>query len=149
MSKVKILIGIDPDTEKSGFAFLDKTASDLQLRNLTFFELFDKLKEVKENCFEHYFDVQVYIECGFLNGGNRHKVSEGSLSLNSKIGERIGANHEVAKKICEMCEHLGLNHTKVRPTKSKANSDFFKQITGYNKKTNQEQRDACLLIWGL
>ena len=85
----------------------------------------------------------------FLNGGNRHKVFGGSLALNSKIGERIGANHEVAKKICEMCEHLGIKFTQVRPTKAKTNSDYFKKITGYAKRTNQEQRDACLLIWGL
>jgi len=71
------------------------------------------------------------------------------LALNSKIGERIGANHEVAKKICEMCEHLKIEFIQVRPTKTKTNSDYFKKITGYNKRTNQEQRDACLLIWGL
>ena len=41
MSKVKILIGIDPDTEKSGFALIDKeNPSVIELRNLTFFELF-------------------------------------------------------------------------------------------------------------
>jgi len=141
-NKDKILIGIDPDTEKSGIAV---KSDELQLYNMTFFELYDFLCNFKAEIE----NVQIYIECGFLNGGNRHKVFGGSLALNSKIGERIGSNHEVAKKICEMCEHLGIKFTQVRPTKAKTNSDYFKKITGYAKRTNQEQRDACLLIWGL
>ena len=142
MINKKILIGIDPDTEKSGVAI---KSDELKLYNMSFFELYDFLcnfNAEKNN-------LKVYIECGFLNKGNRHKVFGGSLSLNSKIGERIGANHEIAKKICEMCEHLKIEFIQVRPTKTKSNAEFFKQITGYNKRTNQEQRDACLLIWGL
>lgn len=142
MSKEKILIGIDPDTEKSGVAV---KSIELELYNMSFFELYDFLTNFKKETE----NIKVYIECGFLNGGNRHKVSSGSLSLNSKIGERIGANHEVAKKICEMCSHLEIEFIQVRPTKSKSSSDYFKKITGYTKRTNQEQRDACLLIWGL
>jgi hypothetical protein len=151
MSKVRILIGIDPDTEKSGFAFIDKeNQGKIDLKNLTFFELFSVLTEIKNNYQPVYFDVQIYVECGFLNQGNRHKVLGGSLSLNSKIGERIGANHEVAKKICEMCDFLELNYHKVKPTRSKIkDKDVFKKITGYDKRTNQEQRDALMLIWGL
>jgi hypothetical protein len=48
-----------------------------------------------------------------------------------------------------MCEHLKIEFIQVRPTKTKTKSDYFKKITGYSKRTNQEQRDACLLIWGL
>ena len=142
MKKQITLIGIDPDTEKSGVAV---KSDELKLFNMSFFELYDFLTTFKPETE----NVKVYIECGFLNGGNRHKVFGGSLALNSKIGERIGANHEVAKKICEMCEHIQIEFIQVRPTKTKTNSDYFKKITGYNKKTNQEQRDACLLIWGL
>jgi hypothetical protein len=142
MINKKILIGIDPDTEKSGVAI---KSDELKLYNMTFFELYDFLTTFKPETEI----IKVYIECGFLNGGNRHQVSGGSIALNSKIGERIGANHEVAKKICEMCEHLKIEFIQVRPTITKTNSDYFKKITGYSKRTNQEQRDACLLIWGL
>jgi hypothetical protein len=151
MSKIKILIGIDPDTEKSGFAFIDKSNLNvIQLKNLTFFELFSTLSEIKNTYQPINFDIQIYIECGFLNQGNRHKVFGGSLSLNSKIGERIGANHEIAKKICEMSDFLELKYHKIKPTRSKIkDKNVFKKITGYDKRTNQEQRDALMLIWGL
>jgi hypothetical protein len=71
------------------------------------------------------------------------------MQFNGKISERVGANHETAKKICEMCEYLKLDYEQVRPTSSKINSDKFKEVTGYEKRSNQEQRDALMLIWEL
>ncbi len=142
MPKEKILIGIDPDVDKSGVAFLN--GNHLELNNLTFFELFDYLRDYKNE----FKNLIIYIECGFLNGGNRHLKLAGSHSLNSKIGERIGANHETAKKIIEMCEYLRITYFKVKPTRTKSTNEFFKQVTGYKGQTNQEQRDAFFLIFG-
>lgn len=143
MKKQKILIGIDPDVDKSGIAF--KNGKLIELSNLTFFQLLDFLKFQKEQDQKPV----VYIECGFLNASNWHKKINASASLNSKIGERTGANFETAKKIVEMCEYLGLEYVKIKPTRSKVNADFFKQITGIEQRTNQEQRDAYMLIHGL
>jgi len=139
----KVFIGIDPDVEKSGFAFTDGKITTLQ--NLTFFQLYDTLIDYQKRYRE---SLNVYIECGFLNKGNWHKTS-GSNSVNAQIGQRTGANHETAKKIVEMCEYLGIESVKVKPTKSKVNADFFKQITKIGLRTNQEQRDAYMLIHGL
>lgn len=141
MATQKTLIGIDPDIDKSGVALL--FGSQLELNNLSFFELFDYLQEKKTSE-----NLLVYVECGFLNGGNRHLKFGGSHALNSKIGERIGSNHETAKKIIEMCEYLKITHFKVKPTRSKSTNEFFKQSTGFTGQTNQEQRDAFFLIFG-
>ena len=140
-----ILIGIDPDVDKSGVAI--KTPSGMDMKTLNFFALFDYLRSVKKYANEARLELCVFVECGYLNKGNRHKVLGGSLSLNSKIGEHIGQNHQVAKKILEMCEYLGLNYQEVRPTKTKLDSNQFNEKTGYKKRTNQEQRDAMMLIW--
>jgi short-subunit dehydrogenase len=140
----KILIGIDPDVTKSGVAF--KTKKEIRLSNLYFFELFEALARLrKENDKDK---IQVFVECGYLNKGNWHKT-QGSNSLNAQIGQRTGANHEVAKKIVEMCEYLDIESIPVKPTKSKVNADFFRQITKIETRTNQEQRDALMLIWGI
>lgn len=136
MIKDKIIIGIDPDVDKSGVATNEKF-----LTNLTFFELFDFLSLNKKA----HNQMVVYIECGFLNKGNWHKTN-GSNSVNAQIGQRTGANHEVAKKIVEMCRYLGIEYYEIKPTKSKVNSEFFKQITKIEGRTNQEQRDAYCLI---
>lgn len=141
--KHKLLIGIDPDVDKSGVAF--KNGKLFELSNLTFFQLFNFLSFYKEREEKPV----VYIECGYLNASNWHKKVNASASVNSKIGERTGANFETAKKIVEMCEYLGLEYVKVKPTRSKVNADFFKQVTGFTQRTNQEQRDAYMLIHGL
>jgi hypothetical protein len=146
-SKSKIFIGIDPDTDKNGVAM--KVNKEFLLYNFDFFSLYELLKNLKEN--QRFFDseIKVYVECGFLNKGNRHKQVDKSLEFNGKISERVGANHEIAKKICEMCDSLNLDYEQVRPTRSKINSIDFKELTGYEKRSNQEQRDALMLIWEL
>lgn len=139
----KILIGIDPDVTKSGVAFL--SGNKLELQNLTFFELYEMLKFYKEK------EVKptVYVECGYLNKSNWHKKTGSSAALNAKIGEKTGANFETAKKIVEMCEYLNLPYQKIQPRRSKIDNDYFKKITGYTGRTNQEQRDAFMLIFGI
>ena len=92
--------------------------------------------------------IQVFVECGYLNKSNWHKKLNGSANINSKIGERTGANFETAKKICEMCEYLGIEHFKIKPTRSKIDAATFKAITKIEKRTNQEQRDALMLVFG-
>ena len=109
--KQEIKIGIDPDVTKSGVAF--KNGKLIELSNLSFFQLFDYLsfyekEEIKPT---------IYIECGFLNGSNWHINRKQSNAISAKIGERVGANFEVAKKIIEMCEFLGLTYLKVKPIK--------------------------------
>ena len=143
MTKTKVIIGIDPDVTKSGVAV--KGCGGIHLMNLEFFRLFKYLSDLNST---NIHNIIVYIECGFLNQGNWHKTS-GSNSVNAQIGQRTGANHEVAKKIVEMCEYLNIEHVKVKPTKSKVNDAFFRQITKIEKRTNQEQRDAYMLIHGL
>lgn len=139
----KILIGIDPDVDKSGFAMLN--GNQMKLANLTFFELFEELKFYKEKEIK----PTVYVECGALNKSNWHSKSNKSEKWNSNIGAALGRNFEVANKIIEMCEYLKIPYQKIKPRKSKTSSDYFKQITGINTRTNQEQRDALMLIWGL
>jgi sulfur carrier protein ThiS len=139
---MKTFIGIDPDVTKSGVAY--KNGKTVELYNYSFFDLFDYLKSLKLS----HEKIIVYIECGFLNKSNWH-TTNGSSAINAQIGQRTGANHETAKKIVEMCVYLELKYFEIKPTKSKVNADFFKQITKIDKRTNQEQRDAYMLIHGL
>lgn len=138
----RILIGIDPDVDKNGVAFIYKDVIDLL--NLNFFELFDYLKIAKSKPKE----LLVVVEAGWLNKSNWHTNKKGSAALNAKIGNNTGRNHEVGRKIIEMLEYLGVQYKLVKPKTSKINSKMFHRITGI-KKSNQEQRDSYMLIHGL
>jgi hypothetical protein len=139
-----IYIGLDPDTEKSGVAYYESKTKIMELSNLSFFQLFDYLNFCKSKG-----AFKVVIEAGWLNKSNWHKVANGSSAVNAKIGQRTGANHEVGKKIVEMCEYLELEYRLVKPTKKKLNSKDFNKVTGIIGRTNQEQRDAGMLVYGL
>ena len=144
MNNEKMFIGIDPDTKKSGVAFFLKN-DRLELNNLTFFELYSTLVDFQTN---FKFKIIVIIDAGWLNKSNFH-VTGTNKKVNGKIGERVGANHEVGKKIAEMCEHLGIEYKLNKPTNSKVNAEKFKKLTGYKNKTNQDQRDAGMLVFGM
>lgn len=139
--KHEFLIGIDPDVDKSGVADYDPETKEISLMNLTFFEIYEYLES-------YNVPVKVFIEAGWLNKSNWHRIDTGTSSINAKIGQRTGANHEVGKKIAEMCEYLRIDYELVKPTRSKVNAEMFKKITKYTKRTNQEQRDAAMLVFG-
>lgn len=138
-----IAIGIDPDVDKSGVAL--KFKNEVVLKNLNFFDLMDFLKTTMQD--NQKKKIIAYVECGYLNRGNWHKVLNGSAALNSKIGGYVQENHRVAKKIVEMCEYLGIECVKIKPKSKKLNAKEFKEITGITQRTNQEQRDAYMLIY--
>lgn len=139
----KIIIGIDPDIDKSGVA--SNNGKDKELLNLTYFELFEYLKE-KQGIYEH---ILVLVEAGWLNKSNWHKDEKGSAALNAKIGKHTGENHQVGKKIVEMLQYLKIKYKEIRPTSTKLNAKVFGMITGIKTRTNQEMRDAYMLIHGL
>ncbi|QYS85435.1 hypothetical protein JJC03_09310 [Flavobacterium oreochromis] len=111
--KEKILIGIDPDVDKSGFAFIKE--NKLQLKNLTFFELFDTLKFYSEREIK----PTVYVEMGALNKSNWHSKEGKSSKWNANIGAALGRNFEVANKLVEMCKYLKIPVECVKPTRKK------------------------------
>jgi hypothetical protein len=137
-----ILIGIDPDVNKSGVARYNKLNKELGLTTLTFFELFDYLSYEKGKI-----DIKILIEAGWLNKSNWHTENKNKY-ISTMIGNRTGANHETGRKIVEMCEYLKLKYELIIPKKSKVNHEYFKKLTGITSKTNQEERDAAMLVWG-
>lgn len=138
----KLFIGVDPDVNKNGVGFYYKDSKRLELENLRFFALFDAIKQFKTR-----YNITVIIDAGWLNKSNFH-VTGTNKNVNGKIGERVGANHQCGKLIAQMCEYLGVNYELHRPTRSKVNKEVFEQITGYKGRTNQETRDAGMLVYG-
>lgn len=139
-------IGIDPDKDKNGVALYRSDTEVLErLLALTFFELFDYLKMLKET----EPALSVVIEAGWQNNGNWHTKRTDSAAKAAKIGKYVGGNHEVGQKIVEMCEYLHIQYRLVTPKRRKTNAEEFTRITKWVGRTNQEQRDAALLVFGL
>ena len=136
-----LIIGIDPDLEKSGVAIL---GDELQLKKLTFPETIELFRN-EQDCIK-----KVVIEAGWQNKkSNFHGRYGQSKAEGERIAKNVGENHATGKLIAEMAEALGLAVVLVRPTKNKLKSDEFNKLTGWNGRTNQEQRDAAMLIFGM
>jgi hypothetical protein len=152
---MKIYIGIDPDCDKSGVAVLT-VEKHLLLFNLKFFEMFLFLQDAKNFHDFNKNELIVIIEAGWLNKSVWHglkyfltllKTPQRAFVYAAKIGSKTGANHETGRKIVEMCEYLNIEYKLVKPTQKKVNSEFFFKLTGI-KRSNQDQRDAAMLILG-
>jgi hypothetical protein len=154
MSGNKVWIGIDPDVKKSGVAKWED--GKLELYNFEFFELYDTLGEWSYSAYSRGKLVKVRLEAGFLNKkANWHsskekdwKTAQSEGLINSRIAGFTGANHQVAKLIEEMCKRLKLDYELVKPVNKKLKGEEFKKITRYAEKTNQETRDAGMLVYG-
>ncbi|MDC5219195.1 hypothetical protein OHW53_11595 [Acinetobacter baumannii] len=140
--EAQIIIGIDPDLDKSGVAVLKDGL--LRLDNMRFYDLTQYFEVNKDQI------KKVVIEAGWLNKkSNLHGRIGQSKRAGERIAKNVGENHATGKLLVEMAESLGLTVVLVKPTKSKKNSEEFNRITGWQGRTNQEQRDAGMLIWGM
>ncbi|AXY56617.1 hypothetical protein CDG60_08575 [Acinetobacter chinensis] len=136
-----MIIGIDPDLEKSGVAILGKT---LELKNLNFAETVELFRTQQDLI------RKVVIEAGWLNRkSNFHGYSKQSKSAGERIAKNVGENHATGKLLAEMAQSLGLAVVLVKPVRSKLNAEDFNRITGWRGRSNQEQRDAGMLIHGM
>lgn len=138
----QIIIGIDPDLEKSGVAI--KWPDALSLNNLTFVELKDLLER------EQPVIKKVVVEAGWLNQkANFHYQPNQKKEVGENIAKKVGENHATGKLIVQLIESMGIPVQQLKPTRSKLNAKDFNRITGWDKKSNQEQRDAAMLVWGM
>jgi len=134
-------MGIDPDCDKSGVAFYDTDLKRIySLHNWDLVSLLHWL--------ESYSCTRVYVSAGWLNRSNFHHARGMTLAKVAQIGERVGANHEVGRQIVKACKHYGIEVVEVRPTMAKLDAAAFKRLTGWQGRTNQEQRDAAMCVFG-
>ncbi|MDC5072901.1 hypothetical protein [Acinetobacter baumannii] len=140
--EAQIIIGIDPDLEKSGVAVLKD--GSLRLDNMRFYDLTQYLEVNKGQI------KKVVIEAGWQNKkSNFHSFYGQTKSAGEAIARKVGENHATGILLAEIAQALGLAVLLVKPTKSKLNAEQFNKITGWQGRTNQEQRDAGMLIWGM
>ena len=136
-----MIIGIDPDLTKSGVATLSPS---LELKNLTFAETVELFRSQQVNI------KKVVIEAGWLNKkANHHSAPGQRKGVGEQIARRVGLNHATGILLVEMAESLGLTVVLVRPTRSKKDAKEFNRITGWAGRSNQETRDAAMLIFGM
>lgn len=146
----KFVIGIDADSDKSGVAVVNKELKTVHVQTLSFFDLFDFLKDNKA-------DIKVVkIECGYLNAKSSWHGAK-SQAYASRIGKNVGQNIQTARLIVLMCEYLQIPYLERKPLKKiwKGKDGKITQFElqgqlaslgyTYSGKKNQDARDAILI----
>ncbi len=141
MTIQNLIIGIDPDIKKSGFAVLD--GADLSLHNLNFVEVINYFIANKDNI------KKIVLEAGWLNEKSNFRAFIPKKEMAEKIAKDVGKNHQTGILMKEYAESLGIQVVEVKPTSKKKNADEFKRLSGYTGRTNPETRDAAMLILGI
>ena len=132
-------------------AVIDVEKKTVETSSLTFPDLMEYLYTLPSKD-----SSRIAIEACWLNKPNWHAVP--SLAAAANVGMRIGRNHETGRKIVEMCEHIGLSISLIKPLgkrwKGVGGKITHLELLGvlnrlkmsFNKKrTNQDERDSILI----
>lgn len=154
----RIVIGIDPDVEKSGCCIIYPN-KEMFLFTLPFPELIEKIVNI--NTFN---EVYVVVEAGWLNSksdfslfaNGRKMIPISEALIATKKAKNTGSNHAVGKLLIEMLKHHTIDVSEMKPlSKSRWHGDKCSreelnrvlERNGYAtfKQNNQEARDATLI----
>lgn len=148
----KIIIGIDPDIDKSGVCVLDPKGRHVQATVASFPDLVGYFeKQAKQSDI----DTTVVVEAAWMhNKTNWHMTPKDSKRVAAAKGYSVGQNHQTGKLICEMARAYGLKVVEhiplVKCWKGKDRKITDAEIKAFipiQGRTNQESRDATLLAW--
>lgn len=152
-----IIIGIDPDVDRNGFAVLNTKWRSISISENKFPVVMENLCAYRDAIDAEELrveDILVVIEAGWINKSNWHYRATDTKAKVAEIGRQTGRNHQTGILIAEMCEYMGIPFKLRKPLPKmwhgkdrKITADEFKAITGYQGRTNQEGRDAGLLAW--
>ena len=132
------LIGIDPDVDKSGVAIVEN-GKLFELKNLSFWDLIDFISENRNS--------KIFVEAGWLNKSASHHFAENKF-IAAAMGSKVGSNWQTGKLIVDYCRRMQIEVIEIKPTAKKINAIAFRAVTGWKSRTNQETRDAAMLVFG-
>lgn len=141
----KITIGIDPDTDKNGVAVWSVTEKKFHLiSGLKFWGLINLLKHHKS----WGDDLFVLIDSGHLiKKSNFHGSKGQSKQVGEKIARNVGRSEQNGILIKDFCDRENIR-CEFRKPSGKWDSNYFKKVTGWQQRTNQDMRDAAKLVFG-
>lgn len=136
-----MIIGIDPDLTASGLA-MGLNGKVVAVGCYSFHELRDFLGNNRQYIKKVYLEASWLIKKTSWHGSANKATAE-------KTAYHVGSNHAVGKLIEECLQALGITYVLIKPFATKKKKEEFCRMTGWKgAATNQEERDAAMLIHG-
>lgn len=153
-SKADYIIGIDPDTDKSGIAQVRVAGREVELFSASFPPLLEYLQGMADLQKRMGIKVLVVVEAAWKISTNWHTKRGESVRVSASKGIDQGRCAEVGRKIVECARYYGLDVKEQLPLKKiwkgrdgKITDEEIKAFIPIKGRTNQETRDAALLAW--
>lgn len=152
MSEYKIIVGIDPDVDKSGVAIYQEGLGFIKISSMPFAGIVSAFEYIA-SC-SNSDDYLVVVEAAWLNKSNWHLSSSDTKRSACAKGVSVGRNMQVGMCLVEVARYLGLNVVEQKPLikrwRGKDGKITHEELcyllpTIQKTRTNQEERDACLL----
>jgi hypothetical protein len=154
MNTNQYIVGIDPDTEKNGYAIIDMETKKVSVTTVTLPHLMEVIDNAQAKADDEGKRLTVYVEAGWLCQSNWHIGWRDSKERAAAKGRSVGRNHQRGMDICEMLTYRGINVVQVAPLRKiwggkdyKITHDELVDVVGPVDHTNQEGRDAALIAW--
>lgn len=136
---MRIVIGIDPDTEKHGVAvYTNGRLADL--RSLNLIEIITMILERKEDE-EMIFSIENVCANNFVYARNMTK----NPKVNMSIARSVGACQQSQTELMRALDHYDITYVLHKPSRSNwaKNKAQFEKATGWNKRSNEDTRSAA------
>ena len=148
---MKIYIGIDPDTDRSGVAIFSNNV--MQCAALAFADMVRLILQMHKEAEQQGDELIVVVEAGWKNATNWHVSTKDTPWLAAKKGLAVGRNQQVGKCLVELLKAENVQVVEQKPLrkiwrKGKiSHAELAKLVKLNQKRTNQEMRDAALLAY--
>ena len=146
----KIIIGIDPDSNKNGVSVYEN-GNLIELKSLSTIDLFIFAMEYKGYVDKFGFSVEVHIEdlCAVSNSQFHWKRND-IPAVKAKKSEGVGRCKQAQIEAERIFEHFGIkifNHKISKLWKSQSSKKQFEKVTGWKKPSNEDTRSAAYFGW--
>ena len=148
---MKIYIGIDPDTDRSGVAIFSNNI--MQCAALAFADMVGLLLQMQKEAEQQGDELIVVVEAGWLNKSNWHITFRDNAWLAAAKGIAVGRNQQVGKCLVELLRAENIQVVEQKPLRKVwrkgkiSHAELAKLVKLNQKRTNQEMRDAALLAY--
>jgi len=135
----KIVVGIDPDSDKHGVAIYN----DGELDSLESWQLTDVIDFLE--CMHPSIKVVFSIENVMANQFVYSRNNQKNMALQGKIGMSIGRCQQSQVEIMRILDHYEVPYVLHKPTKDNWDKDKnkFQKVTGWIGKSNEDTRSAA------
>lgn len=138
----KIIIGCDPDSSKSGFAFY--VDGDLErLECMPLIDFYNTIEHIKSEVGKDNIELHIENVKG-VSGIFAQRIMGQGKAIALKMAQSVGMCKQVQTEVERIAEHFGIKIVRHQVSKMwKKDKSKFEELTGWEKQSNEDSRSAA------